>query len=159
MILPLEVQAIFLLAAFAGGILTGLLFDTYRIIRGFNSPSKVLTGISDILFWILTGVLVFIFFLRTNYGDVRYYTILGIIFGLLFYLRFISKWFLAILRRILYYIIKLVRLIFIIITYPIKIILYSIGLISLRAQDDISGVSRSVKKLFKFKENKKEKTD
>ncbi|WP_446715271.1 spore cortex biosynthesis protein YabQ [Caloramator sp. Dgby_cultured_2] len=32
------------------GIFVGLLFDIYRVIRGFKTPNKILTAISDILF-------------------------------------------------------------------------------------------------------------
>lgn len=67
MLIPIQTQINMILYSILAGILTGLLFDIYRIIRGFENPNKVLTFIEDILFWIFAALLVFIFALHWIY--------------------------------------------------------------------------------------------
>ncbi|MGL4452139.1 MAG: spore cortex biosynthesis protein YabQ [Sarcina sp.] len=90
MVLPLETQFNIVIFSFLAGILIGLLFDGYRLIRGFNS-SKVIVMIQDILFWILTAMIVFVFLLIFNYGFLNAYVYLIITAGLVFYLALFSK--------------------------------------------------------------------
>lgn len=90
MILPLETQFNIVLFSFLAGILIGLFFDGYRLIRGFNS-SKIILMIQDTLFWILTAMVVFVFLLIFNYGFLSTYVYIIITFGLVFYLALFSK--------------------------------------------------------------------
>ena len=66
MVIPLMMQARLVLYSIIAGILTGFLFDFYRTFRGFENIHKVLIIIEDILFWILAGILIFVFLLYTN---------------------------------------------------------------------------------------------
>ena len=90
MILPLQEQFNIVIFSFLAGILIGLLFDGYRLIRGIIS-SKMLLMIQDTLFWILTAMIVFVFLLVFNYGFLSLYVYVIITFGLLFYLALFSK--------------------------------------------------------------------
>ncbi|MGL5068601.1 MAG: spore cortex biosynthesis protein YabQ [Sarcina sp.] len=90
MILPLETQFNIVIFSFIAGILIGLLFDGYRLIRGFNS-SKIFLMIQDTLFWILTSMIVFVFLLVFNYGFLSAYVYIIISLGLAFYLAIFSK--------------------------------------------------------------------
>ena len=69
--MPLDtnVQFSIILYALLAGILTGLMFDLYRIIRGSKVP-KALIVIEDTLFWILAAMIVFAFLLYTNYVNI-----------------------------------------------------------------------------------------
>ena len=66
--MPLDtnIQFSIILYALLAGILTGLMFDLYRIIRGSKVP-KVIIVVEDILFWGLAAMVVFAFLLYTNY--------------------------------------------------------------------------------------------
>ncbi|WP_297518799.1 spore cortex biosynthesis protein YabQ [uncultured Clostridium sp.] len=90
MILPLGVQFNIVIISFFAGILIGLLFDGYRLVRGFNS-SKIILMIQDTLFWILTAMIVFVFLLVFNYGFLSAYVYIIISIGLAFYLLVFSK--------------------------------------------------------------------
>ncbi|MGL4762773.1 MAG: spore cortex biosynthesis protein YabQ [Sarcina sp.] len=90
MILPLGTQFNIVIFSFIAGILIGLLFDGYRLIRGFNS-SKIFLMIQDTLFWILTSMIVFVFLLVFNYGFLSAYVYIIISLGLAFYLAIFSK--------------------------------------------------------------------
>ena len=65
--LTLEVQFNIVLYSILSGILTGILFDLYNIIRGVKVP-KIIVFIEDILFWILAAIIVFTFLLYTSYA-------------------------------------------------------------------------------------------
>ena len=90
MILPLQEQFNIVIFSFLAGILIGLFFDGYRLIRGI-STSKIILLIQDTLFWILTAMIVFVFLLVFNYGFLSTYVYIIIAFGLSFYLALFSK--------------------------------------------------------------------
>ncbi|MGL5821945.1 MAG: spore cortex biosynthesis protein YabQ [Sarcina sp.] len=90
MILPLEIQFNILIVSIIAGIFIGVLFDLYRVIRGINH-SNILVAIQDILFWILSGLIVFIFILVFNFGFLTTYVYLLISVGLILYFSVLSK--------------------------------------------------------------------
>lgn len=107
------------------GIITGILFDIYRGIRGLN-PLKILNVIEDLLFCVLIALIVFTFLLYTNYAFLTPYVYMFIIIAALLYFRFLSTYFYEteiIMGRSLY---KLIRILFKNVWYPLKIIAYKI---------------------------------
>ena len=124
--LSLDVQIDIVLYSIISGVLTGILFDLYRIIRGVKIP-KVIIIIEDILFWILTAIIVFTFLLYTNYAFLGPYVYVFMILTLIIYLKFISPSVLKIEKYIINIAIKFIRILFKNIIYPIKIIYYSIS--------------------------------
>ena len=63
--LELSVQFNIVIYSLLAGILTGMFFDVYRIIRGLN-VNKILIWIEDLLFWILCSGIIFTFLLYFN---------------------------------------------------------------------------------------------
>lgn len=124
MVLSIQVQLYYFLSTIAAGIFVGIMFDTYRILRGFNCPNKFITAVSDLLFWIFAALVIFIFFLYTNNGDLRYYTFVGLIAGLVIYFKTISKPFAKSLQWIIYFIIKALRMLLVLLLYPIRLLRY-----------------------------------
>ena len=126
MIISIEHQVKLLVFSIASGIMTGLLFDIYRIIRGFENPNRIITYIQDILFWIMSSILVFIFLLYFNYAYVGFYVYLFIAIGILLYLKLISSMFLIIIHRFLILLGKLLRIISNSLLFPIEFLIYKI---------------------------------
>ncbi|WP_125154105.1 spore cortex biosynthesis protein YabQ [Clostridium rectalis] len=124
MIISIHQQLKLLIFSLASGIITGILFDIYRIIRGFENPKQIVTFIEDTLFWILSGILVFIFLLYTNYAYVGFYVYLFIALGIYLYLKFVSKVFLKVLHNILKSIGKALRMSKNLIFFPIEVMIY-----------------------------------
>lgn len=124
MIISLDEQIKLVVYSFLAGILTGLLFDIYRILRGFGDPNKILTFIEDTLFWIFTAIVVFVFLLYTNYAYIGMYVYMWIIIGIYVYLKAISRGFLKFQYFILYGITRLIRIIFKILFFPFEFIIY-----------------------------------
>lgn len=68
-----------------GGLITGLLFDLYRLARGLIRPRRLLTDIGDLLFWLVVTPILFVILVNDNFGQVRVYVFLGWVIGFLLY--------------------------------------------------------------------------
>ena len=89
MLLPIFSQFKIVFFAILAGFLTGILFDFYRVIRGYG-VIKIIKIIEDILFWILCSMIVFTFLLYTNYAFLGIYVYLFIGVGAILYLNIFS---------------------------------------------------------------------
>ena len=104
------------------GIVIGIFFDLFRILRKSFKTSDSITYIEDIIFGILTGIfLIFIIFIFNN-GELRFYIFISLALGLSIYLLTISKYFIKINVKIITIIKKIIIKIFSIIIYPISLI-------------------------------------
>lgn len=123
--LSTDIQFNIIIYALLAGILTGLMFDLYRIIRGSKVP-KFIVVIEDILFWVLSAMIVFTFLLYTNYAFLGAYVYVFMIISLALYMKFISNSCLKLELKIVSVLGKIFRVIFKNVIYPFKIIIYSI---------------------------------
>lgn len=87
--LKIDSQLNILIYSILSGILVGILFDLYNIIRGKKIP-KIIIVVEDILFWILTAIIVFTFLLYNNYAFLGPYVYIFMIITIVFYLKLIS---------------------------------------------------------------------
>ena len=124
MIIPLLFQFRTILFSILSGIITGILFDFYRVIRGHNK-NKALAIFQDLLFWILSSIIVFIFLLYTNYALIVPYVYLYITLGIYIYLKVLSSYILKVQYAIYRFIAKAFRLGFNHLFYPLKLIFYN----------------------------------
>lgn len=123
--LSIEVQFDIVMYSILSGILIGIMFDLYNIIRGVKIP-KIIIIIEDILFWILTAVIVFTFLLYTNYAFLGPYVYIFMIGTLIIYLKLISPTILKLERHIIDKVSKFIRIFLKNLIYPIKVIYYNI---------------------------------
>ena len=103
-------QAYLFLVFALTGVIIGVLFDFFRILRRTIKTSNIATYIEDILFWILTGLLILYNIWYFNNGEIRIYMFLGIIIGALIYTSTLSNILIKIFSKILQAIIKIVEL-------------------------------------------------
>lgn len=61
------------------GVIIGVLFDIFRVFRRSFKTSDFVTYIQDILFWILSGIIVLYTIFKFNNGDIRSYIIIGML--------------------------------------------------------------------------------
>lgn len=125
--MPLEInmQVNIVIYSFIAGIITGILFDIYRIFRGMNKI-KVITIIEDLLFWSLSSLIIFTFLLYMNYAFLTLYVYLFMVISLGIYLRFFSRFFYSIEKHLAQKMYKILRVVFKNIMYPLKIIIYKV---------------------------------
>lgn len=152
-------QAYIFLIFIINGLLIGILFDIFRILRKSFKTSDFITYMQDILFWTIAGFLIIFSIYKFNSGEIRIFIFLGLLVGIIFYLLTISKYFITINVKIITFISKVIEKIFI---YPIKFILRTINKIIIRP---ISGFSyktcqifnKKIKKIVKNKNKFKKK--
>ncbi len=78
------------------GMLIGILFDFFRILRKSIKTKDFITYIEDVLFCVLTGVILLYSIFTFNSGEIRIYIFIGLLFGCLIYMLSISKYFVKI---------------------------------------------------------------
>ena len=84
-------QAYLFLIFTLDGLLIGLFFDFFRILRKSFKTINLITYIEDILFWILTGISIIFCMYQFSGGTLRLFMFLGLGFGLILYMLTFSK--------------------------------------------------------------------
>lgn len=59
------------------GILLGVTYDVFRIVRMIINSKNIAVFIQDVLYFILSGVITFLFVLGVNSGESRFYILAG----------------------------------------------------------------------------------
>jgi len=138
-------QAYLFVIFIINGILIGILFDIFRILRKSFKTMDLVTYIQDIIFWILTGILTLYFIFTYNNGEIRLYVFLGIILGVLLYMLTVSKYIIKFSVSIINFIKKIIERIIKIIIYPFNFILKVIKKILFRP---FSFIFINIRKIF-----------
>ena len=86
------------------GVIIGLVFDFFRILRKVFKTADIITYIEDIIFWILTGFIVLYSVFTFNNGEIRIFMFLVILLGVIIYMIFFSKYIIKINVKILKFI-------------------------------------------------------
>ena len=108
-------QAYLFLVFSLTGVIIGILFDFFRILRRSIKTPNIITYIQDILFWILTGIIVLYSIWYFNNGELRIFVFLGLIIGILIYMTTLSSIIVKIFTKILVFGINILKV-------PFKII-------------------------------------
>ena len=104
------------------GVMVGILFDFFRILRkSFKTPDFV-TYIEDICFGIVSGTLLIFSILIFNNGELRLFIFVAILLGILIYMLTISEYVIKVNVKILKFISNIFAMIFKVIFFPIRIL-------------------------------------
>lgn len=104
------------------GLLIGLLFDFFRILRKAIKTSDFITYIEDILFWIFTGLIILYSIFTYNNGEIRLFMFIAILVGIIIYMALISKFIISANMLIINTVKKIFSTIFKIIKIPLNLI-------------------------------------
>lgn len=126
MIFDMDRQITLFIFSLINGMAVGVLYDFYRVIRGFEEPGKIITAIQDMLFWILTGILIFILMMYTNYAYMSFNVFLYNGLGLVLYFKLISRRAILVCDRIIEFMITIIRIVFNWLFYPLRIIFHKL---------------------------------
>lgn len=126
MIISLIGQVKLIIFGLLAGVITGVCFDIYRLIRGFENTNKFMTIIQDLLFWVLTSIVVFIFLMYTNEGYINFYVYLCLIIGVYLYLKCLSSVFIKVQYNLMKLYGKVFRVAWNAILYPANLLFYRI---------------------------------
>ena len=111
------------------GVFIGFLFDIFRILRKSFKTNDLVTYIEDISFWILTGITILFSMYKFSDGELRIYTIIGIVLGTIIYMLSISRYVINIFVCIINILKRIIEFIIRIISYPISLIFKPISII------------------------------
>ena len=104
------------------GIIIGLIFDIFRILRKSFKTTDIVTYIEDILFWLITGILILYTIFVFNYGEIRFFMFVGIFLGAMLYMLLISRYVIKISVTTIEFIKKTIMLILKIVIFPFQFI-------------------------------------
>ena len=113
-------QAYLFMIFILNGILIGIIFDVFRISRRSFKTSNFITSLEDILFWMLSALLLMYSIFKFNNGQFRLYIFIGIFLGIAIYMLFFSKFIIKISVKIINAVKKILEYICNIIAYPLK---------------------------------------
>ena len=91
-----ENQAYLFLVFSLTGVVLGVLFDFFRVLRKTFKTEDFVTYIEDILYWILAGIIILYNIWFFNDGEIRVFMILGILMGAITYCLTLSPIFIKI---------------------------------------------------------------
>ena len=112
----LQEQIIILMRFFMSGLLIGLLFDSFRIQRKAMKVHDIVTYLQDILFWIITAIIVILTVIKFTDGEIRSYMVIGLALGVIIYFYIFSKH----IIRCAIIIIDFIKKILSILLFPVK---------------------------------------
>lgn len=144
------------------GMIIGILYDIFRIIRKSFKISDIHTYIEDVFFGILLGIFL-IYLLFINYqGKIRLYMIFSLLIGIIVYEKVISKFFIKINVKILQtfklVIKKTIQILLFPLHYTLKIFIkilnkpYMLMIINLKKWKNAIDYQKYQKKLHKRKD-------
>lgn len=93
-------QVYIFLWSIATGIVLGLLFDFFRAFR-FRGIKDVWVYIQDVIFWLVTAVIIIASAFIINEGELRGYMLIGYLLGAAFYMLMFSKFVLHLLKSLI----------------------------------------------------------
>jgi len=85
MILSMANQTTFFMLTLLIGVVSGFIYDIFRIMRKLVKHPDILIQFEDLLYWLVVSILVFYFILHRNSGEVRVYAIIGVFSGMCLY--------------------------------------------------------------------------
>ena len=97
------------------GVIIGILFDIFRILRKSFKTLDIITYIQDFIFLILTGIIMLYSIFTFNNGEIRGYVIIGVFLGIMIYILLLSKYFITIM-------VKFINLIKKVVYYPLHLL-------------------------------------
>jgi spore cortex biosynthesis protein YabQ len=86
-----EFQSFVFMFTVYGGIIIGILYDIYRVLKGSRRGDRFITSIWDIIFLAAAMLVVLWALFSSNYGDIRAYVFIGFIVGFFLYDRILSR--------------------------------------------------------------------
>ena len=147
-------QALLFLIFIVNGIIIGLLFDFFRILRRSFKTKDFITYIEDILFWVLTGLLLLYSIFTFNNGEIRLYMFIVAILGCIIYMLSISNFIVKINTKIIISLKNILSKIINIIFIPFKFIIkFFRNILKKPISFIFINISQTIKNLFKNSKN------
>ena len=86
-----QFQSYVFLYSLYGGIIIGILYDIYRVIRGRKKTERLITSLWDILFLFSVFAVVIWAIFSSSYGEIRSYVLIGFLVGFYLYEKLLGR--------------------------------------------------------------------
>lgn len=154
-------QAYLFVIFILNGILIGLIFDIFRILRKSFTTPNFITYIEDIIFWTISALSVLYTLFVFNNGEIRGYIFIGLFIGVAIYMLFFSRIIIKISVRVILFFKNIIYTILKLISYPFLIILKFINKLLIKptkyVKNHINNMNNKIKNCQKLKINSKNK--
>lgn len=113
-------QAYLFLIFIVCGIIIGVVFDFFRILRKVFKTTNMFTYIEDFLFWMITGAIILYSIFLFNNGEIRLFMFLAIGIGVVLYMLLISSYIIKINVKIINFFKDLLSKLLMMLSFPFK---------------------------------------
>lgn len=117
-----KLQAYIFFTVLYGGLIIGFVYDLYKGLRYYLNPTKILTFVEDLIFWIVATFIIFYILIKSNWGELRGYIFIGLFFGIYLYFKVLSKLIYPILLKLMEGICLIIDKVVKVLFFPINII-------------------------------------
>lgn len=87
----IEKEAITFLQAVLAGNLAYLVYSVLRVLRRIIPHNLFWISVEDLIFWVWTGIFLFVRVFQTENGNIRWYFVVGVLLGAIFTHKCVSK--------------------------------------------------------------------
>ncbi|MBR5478682.1 MAG: spore cortex biosynthesis protein YabQ [Clostridia bacterium] len=140
--IPLNMQLVEFLYSALLGVILGVVYDIFAIIRSYIKGNKLINIVFDVLFWCISLATVLAFVMLFTNGAMRMYILLGNFFGIFIYKNTISPLFFCSVRIIISLVVKGLNLI----SRPIYAFCAWIYKICRKGSERVAAHSKKIKK-------------
>jgi len=139
-------QALLFLSTVVVGAGVGLFYDFFRVFRKTAPHSTLAAQLEDLLFWSVATVGTFYFMLVRNYGEIRIFSLIGVILGIVLYFTTVSRLVIKVCVMIVTYIKRVIVATVRVILFPFRFVLAWISppitSFTRKRRKDLRGLSR-----------------
>ena len=143
-------QEIMFLTSVLGGVLLGLLWDFYRLLRHYIALGRLGTALGDILYWIISLYVGLNIIIKVSWGNIRVFILFGFFIGALVYFYVISNIILSICITLIDFVIQAIIKTYSAIIFPIKYLIKRLKFFLIPYKIKIDTKIRNKKKELKF---------
>lgn len=111
-------QAYLFVIFILNGILIGLIFDIFRILRKSFATPNFVTYIEDAIFWTISAISVLYTLFVFNNGEIRGYIFIGLFLGIVIYMLFFSRIIIKVSVKVILFFKNIIYTILKVISYP-----------------------------------------
>ncbi len=119
-------QEYMLIVSIMGGMLLGLIWDIYRLIRHYFNFKSIGTFIGDIAYWVVSVYFSIQLINDISYGNLRFFLLIGFLSGALLYFITISNYILKAFIFVIDTILKVIKKIINLLVFPFNFVKHKI---------------------------------
>ncbi len=127
-------DTIFLFQAFALGAGITFLYDTLRIIRRAIPHKQIFVSLEDMFFWLVCALYVFWWMYRVSNEGMRWFAVIGAMFGMYLYKKLFSNLLVTQVSRLLRFLLHILGKILVVLLRPVSWLGHKMGFLQKKIQ-------------------------